>query len=328
MSHEPIYRQIMNRIENMIESGDLAYGAKLPTERDLASELGVSRGTVKKAFAELEKAGVISIVWGSGAYVLKKQSTKEGPERELGEAFFGMLADIGYAPKEAWEYAEIKYSQAFRLGNVRIGIISTCPECLIVFSKQLASLKDPKISTYLMDDLLKFREPSLIFKEFDIILSANDCFDTVLGLLPEIEPSLLKLSTAPSKETQIDLIKIMNFEKSGLLVASREFRDIVNDYIDTKGARYGEKDYILDKWTDRDRFDEFVADKRHLVIPPLYSLELEPEVYEGIFEFLRGGGDIVTFNYMIERSSLLHIEERVMKILYKSVEAQERKEQQ
>jgi len=306
----------MSQIENMISSGELPYGAKLPAERDMALKMNVSRGTVKKAYAELANDGVVGIVWGSGVYVLKQNDESRGPWHELGEAFFDALADKNLTPKEAWEYAEIKHSRKFRLGNVRLALIHASSECLSVLSRQLASFKGIKINAYLIEDISKFKEPALVFSEFDMILVTEESSAHVLSLLPEPWPSILPISIVTSKETQIDFIKIMNFEKSGLISASRAFRDVVNEYMETKGYRYGEKDHIIDKWTDRDEFEAFVADKRHLVMPPLYSLELQPEVYEALFDFLRRGGDVVIFNPVIERGSILHIEERIMGFLY------------
>jgi len=316
MRDEPIYRKIMNQIEDMIASGELPYGAKLPAERDMAHNMGVSRGTVKKAYAELEKSATIGIVWGSGAYVLKQNAPKGDPLHELGEAFFGALLDSGLTAKEAWEYIEAKHSRKFKLSNVRIALVHDSVECLAVFSRELTSSKGLKISAYLVDELTKFKNPSLILSAFDMILVTEQSAPYVISAAPKLKDKMLQINTEPSKETQIDFIKIMNFEKSGLISSSREFRDIVNDYVATKNYRYGEKDHIIDKWTGRDEFDEFASDKRHLVMPPLYSLELQAEVYEALFEFLRRGGDVVIFNPVIERSSLLYIEERVMKILY------------
>jgi len=306
----------MNQIEEMIASGELPYGAKLPAERDMAQHMEVSRGTIKKAYAELEKDGVIGIVWGSGAYVLHKNAAKDDPLHELGEAFFGALAESKMTPKEALEYAELKHSRKFKLGNVRIAIVHTSSECLSAFSKQLFGIAGVKINTYLVDELTKFKNPALILSEFDMILATDETSAFILSMAYELKDRIIQINTETAKETQIDFIKIMNFEKSGLISASREFRDIVNEYVETKGHRYGEKDHIIGKWTDRDEFDAFVMDKRHLVMPPLYSLELNAEVYEGLFEFLRRGGDVIIFNPVITRGSVLHIEERVMGILY------------
>jgi len=316
MRDEPIYRKIMNQIEEMIDKNELPYGAKLPAERDMAAQLGVSRGTIKKAYAELEKSGTISIIWGSGAYVLRKNAPKDDPLNELSEAFFDTLEEGEFTPKEAWEYVEIKHSRKFRLGNVRLALVHTSPECLAAFIKQLEGITGVKISGYLADELIKFKHPSRILDEFDIILVTDETSPHIYSIAPQLKERVLRINTETSKETQIDFLKIMNFEKSGLISASREFRDVVNQYVETKGYRYGEKDHIIDQWTDRDAFDAFVSDKRHLVMPPMYALELQAEVYEGLFEFLRGGGDVIIFSPVVERKSVLHIEERVMKILY------------
>jgi len=316
MRDEPIYRKIMNQIEEMIASGELPYGAKLPAERDMAQHMEVSRGTIKKAYAELEKSGVIGIVWGSGAYVLRQNESKSDPLHELGEAFFDALSETKMTPKEAWEYVELKHSRKFKLGNVRIAIVHTSSECLMAFSRQLSGIAGIKISMYLVDDLIKFKNPALILSEFDMILTTDETAAFILSMAYELKDRVIQINTETAKETQVDFIKIMNFEKSGLISASREFRDVVNEYVEIKGHRYGEKDHIIGKWTDRDEFDAFALDKRHLVIPPLYCLELQAEVYEGLFEFLRRGGDVVIFNPVIERGSVLHIEERVMRTLY------------
>jgi len=316
MRDEPIYRKIMNQIEEMIDKNELPYGAKLPAERDMAARLGVPRGTIKKAYAELEKRGTIGTDWGSGAYVLRKNAPKDDLLNELSEAFFDTLLEVELTAKEAREYMDIKHSRKYKLGNVRILLIHTSLECLAALSKQLESIAGVKISGFVVDELTKFKQPHRILDEFDIILVTDETSPHIYSIAPELKERVLQINTETSKETQVDFLKIMNFEKSGLISASREFRDVVNDYVQTKGYRYGEKDHIIDQWTDRDAFDALAADKRHLVMPPIYAIELKAEVYEGLFEFLRGGGDVVIFNPIIDRGILLHIEERVMKILY------------
>jgi len=316
VSSEPIYRQIVNNVLDRIDTAELSYGAKLPTEREMAVNFGASRGTVKKAYAELEKDGVISIVWGSGAYVIKKNTEHKRPEHELGEAFFQALVESGLTPKEAEEYASIRYSKAFRPGQVNIALIDNCPECLSVFARQLKEFRGLKVSSFLPEDLSRFKNRHLLFDEFDLLLAGENTSPALQSLLSHSKTKILPFNAAPNKDTQIDLIKIMNFEKSGLFSDSRAFRDIVNAYFEPKGRRYGEKDQLLAKWTDKDGFDNFVADKRYLIMPPLYSMEIMTTVYDGLFDFLRRGGDIIVFNYEIERTSLLHVEERVQKILY------------
>jgi len=55
-----LYQQVCTQILSDIETGQLKVGDRLPPEADYAKDLGVSRSTVRLAFAELEKVGVLS----------------------------------------------------------------------------------------------------------------------------------------------------------------------------------------------------------------------------------------------------------------------------
>jgi len=54
-----LYRQLCDRILRRIECGELKVGDRLPPEADVATEMGVSRSTVRLAFADLESSGVL-----------------------------------------------------------------------------------------------------------------------------------------------------------------------------------------------------------------------------------------------------------------------------
>ena len=72
-SAEPSYRQIAADLRAKIERRELAGGDALPSEADLTSQYGVSRGTVRQAFLELQAAGLIDAVQGKGRYVRASQ---------------------------------------------------------------------------------------------------------------------------------------------------------------------------------------------------------------------------------------------------------------
>ena len=65
----PPYKQIENAIRGLIDRGVLVPGARLPSTRDLATEVGVNRLTVHKAYQCLETDGLIATKVGSGTYV-------------------------------------------------------------------------------------------------------------------------------------------------------------------------------------------------------------------------------------------------------------------
>src|SRR5712691_12488654 len=67
----PLYRQICQRLREGILSGELSEGTRLPTERALASELGVNRTTVMNAYNELASEGLIEGHVGRGTLVCR-----------------------------------------------------------------------------------------------------------------------------------------------------------------------------------------------------------------------------------------------------------------
>lgn len=67
----PLYQQIRDQIRQLIASGTLARGDRLPPSRDLARRLGVHRTTVANAYAELTADGWISGHVGRGTFVSK-----------------------------------------------------------------------------------------------------------------------------------------------------------------------------------------------------------------------------------------------------------------
>lgn len=68
----PKYIQISEMLIRDIAAGQLADGARLPAERDMARGLGISVGTLRKALADLESKGLLERVQGSGNYVRQK----------------------------------------------------------------------------------------------------------------------------------------------------------------------------------------------------------------------------------------------------------------
>ena len=77
-----LYRQIADQIRGLIKSGEFPAGSRLPPERDLARQLGVSRPSVREALIALEVEGMVEVRIGSGIYVLAGSDTRavNGPD--------------------------------------------------------------------------------------------------------------------------------------------------------------------------------------------------------------------------------------------------------
>ena len=71
-----LYRQIVDQIIRLIESGEYAPGSKLPPERALAAQLQVSRPSVREALIALEVEGWVDIRGGTGIFVLPRKDSE------------------------------------------------------------------------------------------------------------------------------------------------------------------------------------------------------------------------------------------------------------
>ncbi len=71
-SRLPIYEQIVEQFERYIAYGVLKPKEQVPSIRELAASLGINPNTVKKAYEELERRGVIITVSTKGTFVTEK----------------------------------------------------------------------------------------------------------------------------------------------------------------------------------------------------------------------------------------------------------------
>ena len=65
----PMYRQVMEQIKQRVAVADWPPGQKIPSIRELAVALGISVITIKRAYLELEREGVIATMQGKGSFV-------------------------------------------------------------------------------------------------------------------------------------------------------------------------------------------------------------------------------------------------------------------
>lgn len=71
----PIYEQIVNEVERYVTLGVFKENQKIESVRELASNLGINPNTVKKAYDELERRGVITTISTKGTYISNNTSS-------------------------------------------------------------------------------------------------------------------------------------------------------------------------------------------------------------------------------------------------------------
>lgn len=82
-SNKPKYLAIAEELAQSILSGQMAIGEKLPPQRDLAIRLGVTTGTVSRAYASLERRGLAMARVGDGTYIRALEKTLTASNAEV-----------------------------------------------------------------------------------------------------------------------------------------------------------------------------------------------------------------------------------------------------
>ena len=99
----PIFEQIYRGVVKLGAAGAFGEGGQLPSVRAVARELGVNPNTIQKAYAMLERDGVIYSVPGKGSFLAKPEAVLEkrraGALDQLRQAVREAL-DCGVAPEE------------------------------------------------------------------------------------------------------------------------------------------------------------------------------------------------------------------------------------
>lgn len=91
----PIYEQIKDQLRRLIMTGGIAQGEKLPSVREMATQLAINPNTIARAYRELEAEGWIATVPGKGCFVCGM------PDAETHEKLLAELDRVWASLREA-----------------------------------------------------------------------------------------------------------------------------------------------------------------------------------------------------------------------------------
>src|SRR5579862_8834376 len=95
----PVYAQLCEQLLAAVAGGDLRRGEQLPSVRDVAAALRINPNTVNRAFAELERDGVVETRRGRGTFVasLRPKTLALAPRlAEIAKRFVARARALGY----------------------------------------------------------------------------------------------------------------------------------------------------------------------------------------------------------------------------------------
>jgi len=127
--HEDGTAQVVSHVRTLIERGELKPGDRLPAERDLATQIGVSRPTIRAGLRTLAAMGVVQSRHGSGTYI------PDGPPAFNTDALSFLAALHGFTREEMYEARRI-----LEVGAAGLAAERATPEQVATLAEEVASL--------------------------------------------------------------------------------------------------------------------------------------------------------------------------------------------
>jgi len=131
----------VEELESMILSGELSVGDKLPTERELAQAMQVSRAVINGGTSELANIGFLEVIPRKGIYVADYKSKGKIDVLQV------MLEHRGGVPDPAMLESVLHFRETCERDMARLAAVNRKPEHLAQMRKHLASLRHPAAAT-------------------------------------------------------------------------------------------------------------------------------------------------------------------------------------
>ena len=113
----PIYEQVTERFRQLILSGALTAGSRLPSVRQLAMELSINPNTIQRAYMQLEQEGLVYPVKGKGNFIADstsiKRISKKAYTQEMRELIYKGQT-LGYDEEELTELVRVCYKEGIK----------------------------------------------------------------------------------------------------------------------------------------------------------------------------------------------------------------------
>lgn len=226
----PYYIQLKELIRKQITQGIWPTGTKLPTEREFATQLGVSRNTVSQAYKELESEGVLFSTQGRGTFVADSSLTVqlENRKEKILRIIDGAMEEavsLGFSIDDFVAFVHVRGMEKKEfLSKVKVGFVECNPEQLqearwnlgpgvTIIPVLLAELKDKRGWERL--------------KAMHIVVTSMGHFQEVKQLLMGRDLPVLGISLQPKLETIVRVAKLPLGREVILTCESLSFADKV-----------------------------------------------------------------------------------------------------
>ena len=315
---KPIYKQLMEQILSKIKTGELPPGSRLPTERELAQQLQIARGTVKKAYKELADNNIIEVIQGSGSYVYTDKTAFNSERHKLASQLINetlnKLAFWDFSPDEISMLMRMELAKQQHTGKlIRIAIVDCCPESLSAFKQQLSCLPNTSLSMFMIENILMDDDPKGLLSDFDMVVTTTHHFDAITDALRGCQIAILPVSFSLSKQTIISLRSITTETTIGIVCSSNKFANLVCEQLDLFCPHHLPIHIYFEG--SPQPVDQFISQYNAIVLSPNFEITRTKTESSAFTQYAANGGTVILFEYLVDKASLIYLEDHVQTLM-------------
>lgn len=312
----PVYQQIVNAINEQIRMGNLNPGDKLPTVRDLSATTGLSKGTIKHAYDELGKGGIIQMTQGRGTFVLGRKEpetvSKKNRAMQAIDQLLNELEEMGFSSRDIEIYLNLKMREREeRYDKVRVAVVDCNPETLSVIVNQIYQIANVEVVQYNLNNIIQ--NPHRLDDTFDVIVTTTTHYDLLAEQISSLRDMIVKVATSPPQQTILQLAEIPPGSKTGIWCSSQVFANIVRS-ICSGIPNVGDNIAQMLETDDPRLFAQYLEGKDVILVAPNYLSITSSDNLALLKNFQSRAGRVVVVEYQIDRGSFVHLEDYIKKL--------------
>lgn len=307
----PIYQQLVDMTRAAVKKGDLVAGQQLPTVQELSRELGVAKGTIKRAYDELEHEGLIEKVQGRGTFVCY-QPANLGSRKEQAMAAIDQLLhhleDMGLSTQEINIFITLKLRErAEEEAYIKVAVIECNPENLSQMSEQLSHIGQVELHSFLLESIQQY--PYKLGEDFDLIVVTANHVEYMESILPA-RRRLAQVALRPSASCLSHIIKLRKGKKVGIMGYSEKFCQLLARTCRT----YAEDVVLFDPLVFSPGADvqEYLKKLNVILVPKSYEKYFDTATTQALLHF---DGDLIDCCYEMDEGSVLYLETKIKRLL-------------
>lgn len=246
----PLYLQVKNYIEVRIREKEFLPGQKLPTERDLAKKLSVSRNTVSEAYKELVMEGVLVSKTGKGTFLADERTPSNNGKTRM-DKLSNLLEDaldkavkIGFTAQDFLNVAQIKVRE-FELKNRQkvILVLDKSPDMAYCYAKQIEQILGCRAEFNKLEALSDM--PETLLKHYTNIIIPRALARDVKAHYPFIasKESVKYVDCQLCLEDALEIARVESNKRIYVVSDDPEFETVIQEVF--KSIGFGERTFAF-----------------------------------------------------------------------------------